>query len=183
MLDAGFSQFIRKKVRTVPNFPKQGIMFRDITPLLQDPFIRQYIIMAIKEHFKNKKIDVIVAAESRGFIFGSILAHELYCSFVPLRKPGKLPHKTIKQEFKTEYSVDAFEMHADGIRKGQNVLIVDDLLATGGTAEAAVKLVKKLGGKIVGLAFVIDLLYLNGKSKLKGYDVFSLIKYKSEEEA
>ena len=182
MLDVGFTDFIRKKVRNIPNFPKPGIMFRDITPLLQDSFIRHHIILAIKEHFRNHKIDVVAAAESRGFIFGAILAHELYCSFVPLRKPGKLPYKTIKQEFQTEYSIDAFEMHQDGIKKGQNVLIVDDLLATGGTAEASVKLIKKLGGKIVGLAFVIELLYLNGRKRLKGQDVFSLIRYKREEE-
>jgi len=175
-------QDIKRKIRTIPNFPTQGIMFRDITPLLQDPFTRRYVILAVEEYFKDKKIDVVVAAESRGFIFGAILAHEMYCSFVPLRKPGKLPYKTIRQEFQTEYSTDAFEIHEDGIHKGQNVLVVDDLLATGGTAEAACKLVEKLGGKVVGLAFVIELSYLNGKERLKDYDVFSLIKYKSEDE-
>ncbi len=173
---------IKKRIRTIPHFPKKGIMFRDITPLLQDPFTRRYVILAIEEHFKDKKIDVVAAAESRGFIFGAILAHEMYCSFVPLRKPGKLPYKTIRQEFQTEYSTDAFEMHEDGIKKGQNVLIVDDLLATGGTSEAACKLVEKLGGKVVGIAFIINLSYLGGMEKLRGYDVFSLIDYKSEEE-
>lgn len=173
---------IKEKIRTIPHFPKKGIMFRDITPLLQDPFTRRYVILAIEEHFKDKKIDVIVAAESRGFIFGAILAHEMYCSFVPLRKPGKLPHKTIRQEFQTEYSIDAFEIHEDGIKKGQNVLVVDDLLATGGTAEAACKLVEKLGGKVVGVAFIVELSYLKGRDKLKGYKVFSIIDYKYEEE-
>lgn len=175
-------QEIKKKIRTIPHFPKKGIMFRDITPLLQDPFTRRYVILAIEEYYKGKKIDAVVAAESRGFIFGAILAHEMYCSFVPLRKPGKLPYKTIRQEFQTEYSTDAFEMHEDGIKKGQNVLIVDDLCATGGTSEAACKLVEKLGGKVVGVAFIINLSYLGGMNKLKGYDVFSLIDYKSEEE-
>lgn len=173
---------IKKRIRTIPHFPKDGIMFRDITPLLQDPFTRRYVLLQIEEHFKNKRIDVVASAESRGFIFGAILAHEMYCSFVPLRKPGKLPYKTIKQEFQTEYSTDAFEIHEDGIHKGQNVLIVDDLLATGGTAEAACKLVEKLGGNVVGVAVIIDLPYLKGRDKLKGYDVFSLIDYKSEEE-
>lgn len=173
---------IKKRIRTIPHFPKKGIMFRDITPLLQDPFTRKYVLLTILNHFKGKKIDVVVAAESRGFIFGAILADELYCSFVPLRKPGKLPYKTIKQEFQTEYSIDAFEMHEDGIKKGQNVLVVDDLLATGGTAEAACKLVEKLGGNVAGVAFVIDLSYLGGGNKLKKYDVFSVIEYKSEEE-
>ncbi|MBS3090389.1 adenine phosphoribosyltransferase [Candidatus Pacearchaeota archaeon] len=175
-------QDIKKRIRTIPHFPKKGIMFRDITPLLQDPFTRRYVLLTIEEHFKDKRIDAVVAAESRGFIFGSILAHEMYCSFVPLRKPGKLPYKTIKQEFQTEYSIDAFEMHEDGIKKGQNVLIADDLLATGGTAEAACKLVERLGGNVVGVAFIIDLSYLGGREKLKKYDVFSVIDYKSEEE-
>src|SRR3989338_4774759 len=171
-------QDIKKRIRTIPHFPKKGIMFRDITPLLQDPFTRRYVLLTIEEHFKDKRIDAVVAAESRGFIFGSILAHEMYCSFVPLRKPGKLPYKTIKQEFQTEYSIDAFEMHEDGIKKGQNVLIADDLLATGGTAEAACKLVERLGGNVVGVAFIIDLSYLGGREKLKKYDVFSVIDYK-----
>ena len=175
-------QDIKKRIRTIPHFPKKGIMFRDITPLLQDPFTRRYVLLTIEEHFKDKRIDAVVAAESRGFIFGAILAHEMYCSFVPLRKPGKLPYKTIKQEFQTEYSIDAFEMHEDGIKKGQNVLIADDLLATGGTAEAACKLVERLGGNVVGVAFIIDLSYLGGREKLKKYDVFSVIDYKSEEE-
>lgn len=173
---------IRKKIRTVQNFPKEGIMFRDITPLLQDPYARRYALLEVEEHFKGKRIDVVASAESRGFIFGAILAHEFYCSFVPLRKPGKLPYKTLRHNFITEYSQDAFEIHEDAIKPGDNVLIVDDLLATGGTAEAAVKLVEELGGKVVGLSFIIDLSYLSGKEKIKGYDIFSLIEYKSEEE-
>ena len=173
---------IRKKIRIIPNFPKEGIMFRDITPLLQDPYARRMVLLEVEEHFKDKKIDVVASAESRGFIFGAILAHEFYCSFVPLRKPGKLPYKTLRHNFVTEYSQDAFEIHEDAIKPGDNVLIVDDLLATGGTAEAAVKLIEQLGGKVAGLAFIIELSYLNGREKLKGYDIFSLIEYKSEEE-
>ena len=173
---------IKKKIRTIPNFPKEGVMFKDITPLLQDPYTRRFVLLEIEEHFKHKKIDVIASAESRGFIFGSILAHELYCSFVPLRKPGKLPHETIRHNFITEYSQDAFEIHKDAIKPGDNVLIVDDLLATGGTAEAAAKLVEELGGKVAGFSFVIELSFLRGREKLRGYDVFSLIDYKSGEE-
>jgi adenine phosphoribosyltransferase len=173
---------IKKKIRTIPNFPKEGVMFRDITPLLQDPFLRRHVLLAIEEQFKDLKIDVVASAESRGFIFGSILAHELYCSFVPLRKPGKLPYKTVKQEFDTEYSTDAFEIHEDAIKPGQKVLIVDDLLATGGTAEAAAKLVEKLGGIVIGLAFIIELDYLKGRDKLKNRNVYSFINYSKPED-
>ena len=171
---------IEKKIRTIPDFPKKGVMFKDITPLLQDPHAFRYVIRRILDHFEPKKIDVVACAESRGFIFGSVLAHEMQASFVPLRKPGKLPYKRIKQEYKTEYSTDAFEIHADAIKKGDRVLIVDDLLATGGTCKAAVDLVEKLGGKVIGLAFIIELGFLNGRKKLKCYDTLSLIKYDKE---
>jgi adenine phosphoribosyltransferase len=132
-------------------------------------------------HFDGKKITKVASAESRGFIFGSILAYELHAGFIPLRKPGKLPAKTIKQEFQTEYSTDAFEMHEDAIVPGDKVLIVDDLLATGGTSKAAVDLVEKLGGKVIGLCLLIELSFLHGRDKLKGYDIFSLIGYDKEE--
>lgn len=172
---------IKGKIRTVPDFPKKGVMFKDITPLLQDPHSFRYVIRRILDYFEPKKIDVVASAESRGFIFGSVLAHEMHASFVPLRKPGKLPYKRIKQEYETEYSTDAFEIHADAIKKGDRVLIVDDLLATGGTCKAAVDLVEKLGGKVVGLAFLIELGFLNGRKKLNSYDVLSLINYDKEE--
>ncbi len=171
---------LKKKIRTIPNFPKEGIMFKDITPLLQDPYARRYALLEVEEHFKDKKIDVVASAESRGFIFGAILAHEFYCSFVPFRKPGKLPYKTIRHNFITEYSQDAFEIHQDAIKPGDNVLIVDDLLATGGTAEAAAKLVEELGGKVAGFSFMIELSFLEGRNRIKGYDIFSLLDYKSE---
>jgi adenine phosphoribosyltransferase len=159
------------KIRTIPDFPKKGIMFKDITPLLQDHRSFQY---------RNKPINTVVSAESRGFIFGSVLAHELGASFVPLRKPGKLPYKTHRQEFDTEYSKDAFEIHIDSIKQGDNVLIVDDLLATGGTAKAAVDLVQKMGGSVIGLAFLIELSFLGGRKLLKGHDVYRLLEYAEE---
>ena len=172
---------LKSKIRTIPDFPKKGIMFKDITPLLRDAAAFKQAVNQIKEYFKNKKIDVIASAESRGFIIGAALANELNAGFVPLRKPGKLPHKTLRQEFITEYSTDAFEIHADAVLKGENVLLVDDLLATGGTARAAIDLIEKLGGNVVGIAFLIELTFLNGKEKLKGYDILSLIKYEKEE--
>ena len=172
---------IKSKIRTIPDFPKPGIMFKDITTLLQDAHAFRHVVREMLHHFDGKKINKVASAESRGFIFGSILAYELHAGFVPLRKPGKLPYKSIRQEFQTEYSTDAFEIHEDAIKPGDNVLIVDDLLATGGTSKAAVYLVEKLGGKIIGLCFLIELSFLNGRDKLKGYDILSLVKYDKEE--
>ncbi len=172
---------LKSKIRTIPHFPKKGVMFKDITTLLQDADAFRYAIQEMLSHFRGKKIDKVVSAESRGFIFGSVLAHELGAGFVPLRKPGKLPYKTIKEEFETEYSKDAFEIHEDAIKNGENVLIVDDLLATGGTLEAATKLVENLGGNVVGIAVLIELGFLNGREKLKKYDIFSLVNYEKEE--
>lgn len=171
---------LKEKIRTVPDFPKKGIMFKDITPLLQDPKAFHYVIERFIDHFRDRKITAVVCAESRGFIFGAALAYQMNVAFVPLRKPGKLPCKTCRQEFRTEYSTDAFEMHMDAIKKGDRVLIVDDLLATGGTAKAAIDLVEKMGGRVEGLAFVIELSFLKGRSLLKGHDVFALIDYKEE---
>ena len=173
----------KEKIRTVPHFPKKGVMFKDITTLLKDAQALRAVTDEMVHYYIKKpfSIDKVVSAESRGFIFGALLAHELHAGFVPLRKPGKLPAKTIKQEFKTEYSTDAFEMHADAIEKGDSCVIVDDLLATGGTAKAAVDLVERLGGEVKGLFFLIELSFLKGRERLKGHDVFSLIKYDSEE--
>lgn len=171
---------LESRIRTVPHFPKEGIMFKDITPLLQDPKAVHYVIGKFAEHYQHKQIDAVACAESRGFIFGAMLAYELSVPFVPLRKPGKLPYKTIRQDFETEYSTDAFEMHIDAVEKGQNVLVIDDLLATGGTAKAAADLIEKMGGNVVGLAFVIELSYLHGREKLDGYDVLTLVDYKEE---
>ena len=173
---------LAKKIRTVPHFPKKGIMFKDITTLLQDSAAFRQAIDALVEYFMKKDLhfDKVVSTESRGFILGSVMAYEFHAGFVPLRKPGKLPYKKIKQEFRTEYSTDAFEIHTDAIEKGESVLIVDDLLATSGTARAAVDLVEKLGGKVNGIAFLVELTFLKGREKLKGYDVFSLIKFDKE---
>ena len=171
---------IKSKIRTIPDFPKKGIMFKDITPLLSDAAAFRHVIQQFLNHYRGKGISVVASAESRGFIFGSVLAYELGVSFVPLRKPGKLPYKKIRQEFKTEYSTDAFEIHEDAIRKGDRVLIVDDVIATGGTSRAAADLIEKLGGNVAGFAFLIELSFLNGRKRLEGCDVFSLVDYDSE---
>ncbi len=171
---------LKSKIRTVPDWPKKGIMFRDITPLLQDKKAFKYVIDKFYERYKGKNIDVIVAIESRGFIFGSVLAYKLGCSFVPIRKEGKLPHKTMKQEYSLEYGNAVVEIHEDAIKQGDKVLIVDDLIATGGTISATIKLVELLGGKIIEIAFVIELIDLKGREKLKDYNVFSLVEFEGE---
>ena len=171
---------LQKYIRNVPDFPKKGIVFRDITTLLQDPVVFRDTIDFICDRYKHGKIDKIIAIESRGFIFGSVLAYKLGCGFVPVRKPNKLPGVKIRQEYQLEYGVDALEIHTDAVSKGERVLIVDDLLATGGTGTATCKLVESLGGEIVGLFFLIELLFLHGREKLKGYNVFSIITYDKE---
>lgn len=170
---------LKSKIREVADFPKEGILFYDVTTLLKDAAALKYAANKIIEHYveRKAKIDKVVSMESRGFILGSILAYELEAGFVPIRKPGKLPAKSIAQEFEKEYGKDSFEVHEDAIEKGESVLIVDDLLATSGTAKATIELVEKLGGKIEGLAFLIELNFLKGREKLKGYDIFSLVQY------
>ena len=171
---------LKSMIRTVPDFPKKGIMFRDITTLLQNREAFQYVIDKFYERYKDKNIDIIVGIESRGFIVGATLAYKLGCSFVPVRKEGKLPHHTMKQEYALEYGKAAVEIHKDAINRGQKVLIVDDLIATGGTANATINLIEKLGGNIVECAFVVGLNDLKGKDKLKGYDVFTLVEFEGE---
>lgn len=171
---------LRKYIRNVPDFPKKGIMFRDITTLLRDKSAFHYAIEILYEKYRSSGIAKIASVESRGFILGSPLAYRLDAGFIPIRKPEKLPAKTIRQDYQLEYGTDALEIHVDAITKGEKVLIVDDLLATGGTISAACELVKKLGGEIVGLAFLIELTFLNGREKLKGYDIYSLISYVAE---
>lgn len=173
---------LKKIIRNVPDFPKKGVMFRDITTLLKDANAMKYCVKEITGHFKDTDIDFVAGIESRGFIIGPLIASEFHCGFIPIRKMGKLPAKTVKHEYELEYGTDTIEIHFDAIRKGDRVLIVDDLLATGGTAQAAVKLVEKLGGKVAGLAFIIELGFLPGRKKLEGYDVFALVDYKSEKE-
>lgn len=171
---------LKKKIRDIPDFPKKGIVFRDITTLLKDGNSLRYTAEEMKKRCSEKKIDVVVGIESRGFIIGGILAHELGVGFVPVRKKGKLPAEVVRAEYELEYGKDHIEMHKDSILGGQNVMIIDDLLATGGTAKAAVKLIESIGGKVAGLGFLIELSFLRGREKLKGYDVFSLIDYDSE---
>jgi adenine phosphoribosyltransferase len=165
------------KVRAIPDFPKDGILFRDIMPLLQDPAALREAVDRIVEYGVGKHVDIVLGAEARGFILGAAVAYGLGAGFVCARKPGKLPYDTVSAEYDLEYGTDKLEIHADSIRPGQNVLVHDDLLATGGTARAKIELVEKLGGKVVGLAFLIELVALHGRDKLDGYDVFSLISY------
>jgi adenine phosphoribosyltransferase len=169
---------LERAVRTIPDFPKKGIMFRDITTLIADKKAFKQTINELTTILKNKKIDYIVAAESRGFIFGGALAYKLGCGFVPVRKPGKLPAATISHTYELEYGKDSLEIHRDAFGRGARVLALDDLLATGGTASALIRLSEQLGAKVVAVAFVIELVDLRGREKFKGYPVYSLIKFK-----
>ena len=168
---------LRSYIRDIPDFPKPGIMFRDITPLLAAPEAFTEAIRRMAEHFRDAEVDVIVAAEARGFIFAAPLVGELNAGFVPIRKPGKLPFETHAFNYELEYGTDTLEMHVDGIGEGQNVLIVDDLLATGGTIEACCKLVEKNGANVVGCAFLIELNGLGGRDRIAPREVFRLIDY------
>ena len=172
---------LKEKIRTIPHLPKQGVMFRDITTLLKDPDGFNHAIDEFVKRYRTAKIDKVVGIESRGFILAGAVAHRLNVGFVPVRKPGKLPHKTIKEEYELEYGKDAIEIHEDAIERGDNVLIMDDLIATGGTVSAAVKLIENLGGNIVECAFVIGLPDLKGMEKLaKNYKVFTLVDFEGE---
>ncbi|NIR50070.1 adenine phosphoribosyltransferase [candidate division KSB1 bacterium] len=171
---------LQKFIRNVPDFPKKGIGFKDITTLLREGKVFHEAVDVLAEKFSDKEIRKIVGIESRGFIFGAALAYKWNIGFVPVRKPGKLPAATVKEEYELEYGTDAVEMHKDAVSQNEKVLIVDDLLATGGTAAATLKLVRKLGGDIQGVVFLIELNFLNGREKLKGYDVISIIQYDSE---
>ncbi len=172
-------QDLARYIRTVPDFPKAGIQFKDITTLLKEPDAFRRSLDSMQARFQEP-VDVIVGIESRGFIFGGALAERYGAGFVPARKPGKLPAEVEQETYELEYGTDQLEIHKDGIRPGQKVLIVDDLLATGGTAAATARLVKKLGGDIVGLLFLIELSFLNGREKLKEYRVESIIQYAEE---
>lgn len=171
---------LKKIIRSIPDFPKPGIVFRDITTLLQDASALREAVDEIAENFDEEKVDVVVGTEARGFIFGPAVACKLNAGFVPVRKPGKLPYDTISAAYELEYGTDTVEIHKDAIKPGQRVLMVDDLLATGGTMAASCELVEKLDGDIVGCAFVIELSFLNGRAKLPKYQVFSLVDYESE---
>jgi adenine phosphoribosyltransferase len=168
---------LRSYIRDIPDFPKPGILFKDITPLLADPNAFEYAIARMAAHYTTAAIDAIAAAEARGFLFAAPLALELHKPLVPLRKPGKLPFRTYSLKYALEYGEAELHMHEDGIAPGANVLMVDDLLATGGTMAAGCRLVEQAGGRVIGCAFLVELLFLQGRSKLAGYDVFSLITY------
>src|SRR5579862_2814005 len=171
------TEHLKKLIREVPDFPKKGILFYDITTLLKDKTGLATLIDALAEHYIKQDVDLVLGMEARGFIFAPALAYRLNAGFVPLRKPGKLPAATVKFDYALEYGTNTLEIHQDAIQKGQRVLIVDDLLATGGTASATAKLASSLGAEIAGLGFVVELDFLNGRDLLKGYDVFSLLHY------
>lgn len=168
---------LKKLIREVPDFPKPGILFYDVTTLLKDRLGFARLIDALTEYYINQDIDLVIGIEARGFIFGPALAYRLNAGFVPVRKPKKLPAETVKWTYDLEYGSDTLEIHKDAIKPGQKIIIVDDLLATGGTARATAELSKSLGGDIAGLAFVVELDFLKGREKLAGYDVYSLLHY------
>ena len=168
---------LTKFIRDVPDFPKKGIIFKDITPLLKNSKSLKTMVDIFYNYYKSKKIDKIVSMESRGFIIGSALAYKLGAGFVPVRKKGKLPHKTISVTYDLEYGKDILEIHKDSINPGDHVLIIDDVLATGGTAKAVTELIEKLSGKIAGLGFLIELSFLKGRDKLDKYNLYSIITY------
>lgn len=168
---------LRAKIRDIQDFPTEGILFKDITTLLKDGPAWRYAVDSLASHYQKQRVEVVVGVESRGFIFGGAIAHQLGAGFVPVRKLGKLPGKTIEVEYELEYGRDALAMHEDAIKPGQRVLAVDDLLATGGTMGATLRLVEQLGGMVVGVAFMIELAFLKGREKLKSYPLHALITY------
>ncbi|HEV3330324.1 MAG TPA: adenine phosphoribosyltransferase [Bryobacteraceae bacterium] len=168
---------LKKLIREVPDFPKPGILFYDITTLLKDKCGFRAVIDALKDHYKDARPDTILGIEARGFIFAPALAYALGTGFVPIRKPKKLPAESVRVSYDLEYGSDSLEMHKDALDGGRKVLIVDDLLATGGTGAAAARMVQDLGGTVAGIGFVIELAFLNGRKKLEGFDVFSLLQY------
>lgn len=168
---------LKSLIREVPDWPRKGILFYDITTLLKDKTGFRKLIDALSDHYATRPLDLVLGIEARGFIFGPALAYRLGTGFVPVRKPNKLPAETARVTYELEYGTDALELHRDAVRPGDRVLIVDDLLATGGTASACVRLVRELGAEVAGAAFVVELEFLGGRAKLEGIDVFSLLKY------
>jgi adenine phosphoribosyltransferase len=171
---------LKKSIRDIPDFPKKGIVFKDITTLLKNASYFSSAVDYLYQHYENVKIDKIAAIEARGFILGAALAEKMQCGFIPLRKPGRLPYQTIREVYVLEYGTDSLEMHVDAVEKGENILLVDDLIATGGTALAGCKMIEGLGAHIAGIAFLVELSFLQGRKLLEGYDIFSLIIYDSE---
>ncbi|HYK06157.1 MAG TPA: adenine phosphoribosyltransferase [Gaiellaceae bacterium] len=176
-MTSGAALDLRDRVRDVPDFPKPGIVFKDLMPLVADAMYFRETIDRLAELARPRQPDIILGAEARGFIFGGALADRLGCGFVPARKPGKLPWHTVEATYDLEYGTDSLQIHADAISKGTRVIVHDDVLATGGTAKAKTELVERLGGEVVSLLFVVELTFLNGRDKLTGYDVESLIQY------
>ena len=170
---------LKKLIRSVPDYPKPGILFYDLTTLFQDRSGFRTLMERMLDHYRSLRIDVVAGIEARGFVLAPVLAYELDAGFIPVRKPGKLPWKTTQIRYQLEYGSDGLEIHEDAIRRGQRVLICDDLLATGGTAQATVHLVRQLGGEVVGACFAVELTFLNGRAKLEGVDVFSTLSYDS----
>ena len=170
-------QDLKLLIREIPDFPKPGILFYDITTMLKDPAGLHGVIDGLREHYRDASVDLVIGIEARGFIFAPALAYAMGAGFVPVRKPKKLPAECLTVTYSLEYGSDCLEMHADAVRPGQSVLIVDDLLATGGTAAAAAQMVENVGGSVAGIGFVVELTFLNGRKKLPSYDVFSLLQY------
>jgi len=168
---------LKKLIREIPDYPKPGILFYDLTTLLKDPKGFHSLVDKLCEHYNGRKVDLVAGIEARGFIFAPALAYRLGAGFIPVRKPKKLPAKVSSVTYQLEYGTDQLDIHHDAVQKGQRVLVCDDLLATGGTAAAAVQLIKQLGGEVAGAAFAVELSFLNGRAKLPGVDVFSLLKY------
>jgi adenine phosphoribosyltransferase len=172
---------LKSQIRNVKDFPKTGIMFRDITTLLKNPEALNFTVNQLLDFTVDKKIDKVVGIESRGFIFGSVLAYKLNCGFIPVRKPGKLPSEKVSISYQLEYGEDKLEIHKDAIQPGEKILVHDDLLATGGTTKAVCKLIEQLGGEVVQVSFIVELTFLRGRDKLINYDVRSIVSYENEE--
>ena len=180
LLPRGVKMNLKEKIRTVPHWPIKGVMFRDITTLLQDPAAFKETCDMLYDRYQDMEIEKVVAIDARGFIFGAVLAYKLNVGFVPVRKAGKLPYKTISESYTLEYGKSIVEMHIDAIKKGERVLVVDDLIATGGTISAATKLVEKLEGEIVECVFIVELPDLKGMDKIKKYNAFTLTEFEGE---
>jgi adenine phosphoribosyltransferase len=178
-VESKYVEELKKLIREVPDYPKPGILFYDLTTLLKDKRGFHLLVDSLCEHYADQKVDIVVGVEARGFIFAPALAYRLGAGFVPVRKPKKLPSATARVTYQLEYGTDTLEIHKDAIQPGQSVILSDDLLATGGTAAATVDLVRQLGGNVVGAAFAVELNFLNGRAKLPGVDVFSMIRYDS----
>lgn len=172
---------LKSQIRNVKDFPKTGIMFRDITTLLKNPEAFNFTVNQLLDFTVDKKIDKVIGIESRGFIFGSVLAYKLNCGFIPVRKPGKLPSEKVSISYQLEYGEDKLEIHKDAIQPGEKILVHDDLLATGGTTKAVCKLIEQLGGEVVQVSFIVELTFLRGRDKLINYDVRSIVSYENEE--